>query len=98
MGSWDCVTGVFKRGDDVRRKCIMMFSSRLWNDRAREDYDNTTSVVANVVAVFGFVVSIACMPSLKVAVFIWGCTCIIDDFGWLVVYSKVQNKILEKTK
>jgi hypothetical protein len=35
------------------------------------------------------------MPSLKVAMFIWGLCCGIDNIGWLVVYHKNREKFMQ---
>ena len=35
------------------------------------------------------------MPSLKVAMFIWGLCCAIDNIGWLVVYHRNKDKFTE---
>lgn len=78
-------------------KCIMAFKAVLWNDKGREIYDNNASIVGGIVSVLGFSVALFAMPSLKVALFIWGVACIIDDFGWIMVYYK-NKKSLENLK
>ena len=35
------------------------------------------------------------MPSLRVAMFVWGVCCGIDNIGWLVVYHKNREKFRE---
>lgn len=35
-------------------KCIMMFKSRLWLEKSREEYDNTDSVVRSLIMILGF--------------------------------------------
>lgn len=75
-------------------KCIMMFKSRLWLEKSREEYDNTDSVVRSLIMILGFGVATFMMPSLKVAIAIWGTACIFDDVGWIVTYRKTKQVIL----
>lgn len=75
-------------------KCIMMFKSRLWLEKSREEYDNTDSVVRSLIMILGFGVATFMMPSLKVAIAIWGTACIFDDAGWIVTYRKTKQVIL----
>ena len=76
-------------------KCIMCFESKLWQNREREDFDNTNSVVRGIVNCLGFGIAILAMPPIKVAIFIWGLTCIADDIGWIVVYLRNREEIME---
>lgn len=71
-------------------KCIMAFKAKLWIEREREIYDNNQSVILGIVCVIGFSLVLFFMPSLKLALVIWGLCCIIDDIGWILVY--VKNK------
>ena len=73
----------------------MVFKSKMWNERAREIYDNNNSIVLGIVCVIGYLTALIAMPSLKVALFIWGICCIIDDIGWIYVYYKNRQKIKE---
>lgn len=43
----------------------------------------------------GYVCALLSMPSLKVAMFIWGLCCAIDNIGWLVVYHRNKDKLTE---
>ena len=79
-------------------KCIMMFESNLWKGKEREMFDNTSSIFRNGIAMIGFAVAILAMPSLKVAIFLWGIGCIFDDIGWIIVYNKTRNTIIEHIK
>ena len=79
-------------------KCIMCFESKLWQNREREDFDNTNSIVRGIVNCLGFGIAIFAMPSTKVAVFIWGVTCIFDDIGWIIIYNKNRANILKEDK
>ena len=74
-------------------KCIMAFKAKLWVEKEREIYDNNQSVIAGVVCVIGFTAALLFMPSLKVAIFLWGLCCIIDDIGWIIVYNKNKSTL-----
>ena len=76
-------------------KCLMCFESKLWQQREREDFDNTNSVVRSIICCLGFGLAIVNMPCLKVAIFLWGCSCILDDIGWIIVYSRNRELILK---
>ena len=75
-------------------KCIMMFKTRLWQEKSREEYDNTDSVVRSIIMITGFAIATAFMPSLETAVLVWGCACVFDDVGWIVIYSRTKSEIL----
>lgn len=74
-------------------KCIMAFKAKLWVDKDREIYDNNRSIVAGIVCVIGFGAALLFLPSLKVALFLWGVCCIIDDLGWVYVYWKNKEDL-----
>jgi len=74
-------------------KCIMTFKSKLWPEKEREIYDNNFSIVSSITCITGFGIALIAMPSLTTALLIWGLCCIIDDFGWIIVYNK-NRKIL----
>lgn len=74
-------------------KCIMAFKAKLWVEKEREVYDNNQSIVAGMVCVIGFSAALFFMPSLKVALVIWGLCCIIDDIGWILVYLKNRGAL-----
>ena len=76
-------------------KCIMAFKPKLWNDKAREVYDNNYSIVSGIVCVTGYGLALIAMPSLQVSLFLWGLCCILDDIGWIYVYYKNSEKIKE---
>lgn len=75
-------------------KCIMMFKTRLWQEKSREEYDNTDSVVRSVIMIIGFAVATAFMPSVETAILTWGCACVFDDIGWIIIYSRTKAEIL----
>lgn len=76
-------------------KCIMTFKSKLWNEKAREIYDNNSSIVSSIVCIVGFTFALLMLPSLKLSLFLWGCCAILDDLGWMIVYYKNQNILRE---
>lgn len=76
-------------------KCIMMFQSKLWNGKEREMYDNTASIFRNGVAMLGFAIAILAMPSLNTAILLWGIGCVFDDIGWIIVYGRTRQRIIE---
>ena len=77
-------------------KCVMAFKASLWIDKEREDFDNTSSIMSNTIAMIGFMIATIAMPKLEVAVFLWGLGCIFDDIGWIIVYRKTRNRIIDK--
>lgn len=74
-------------------KCIMTFKAKLWIEKEREIYDNNHSIVAGIVCIVGFSLAFFFMPSLKLALVIWGLCCIIDDIGWILVYLKNKETL-----
>lgn len=76
-------------------KCIMVFRTKLWNEREREVYDNNNSIVQNIYGILGLCFSLFFLPSLNTALIIWGVVCLVDDAGWLIVYSKNRNLLKE---
>ena len=73
----------------------MAFKAKMWNEKEREIYDNNISIVAGIVCIIGFAMALIIMPSLKVALFLWGICCIIDDIGWIVVYHNNRKQLKE---
>ena len=76
-------------------KCVMAFKASLWVEKEREDFDNTSSIMSNTIAMIGFMIATIAMPKLEVAVFLWGLGCIFDDIGWIIVYRKTRNHIID---
>lgn len=74
-------------------KCIMAFKARLWLEKEREIYDNNLSIVGGITCIIGFGLALMFMPSVKVALFIWGVGCILDDIGWIIVYIKNKAEL-----
>lgn len=76
-------------------KCIMAFKPKLWNEHDREVFDNNNSVVCGIYCILGFSLALVFMPSLKVALFVWGMTCALDNVGWMVVYARNKDSFRE---
>ena len=70
----------------------MAFKVKLWIEKEREIYDNN-SIIGGIVCIIGFTAALLFMPSLKTALFILAICCIIDDIGWIIVYSKNKNTL-----
>ena len=51
-------------------KCIMSFKPKLWNEKAREIYDNNVDITNGICCIIGFVCALLFMPSLKVGLFL----------------------------
>lgn len=77
-------------------KCVMVFRTKLWNEREREVYDNNNAIVQNIYGILGLLLSLFFMPSLNTALLVFGITCIIDDIGWIIVYFKNKNLLKEQ--
>lgn len=76
-------------------KCIMAFKAKLWVEKEREIYDNNQSIIAGIVCIIGFSFALIFMPSLSLALFLWGLCCILDDIGWIIVYIKNKGVLKE---
>ena len=76
-------------------KCIMAFKAKLWPEKEREVYDNNNSVIIGITCIVGFGLALLFMPPLKVAIFLWGLCCILDDIGWIIVYQKNKKALKE---
>lgn len=57
-------------------------------------FESLSSSVAGIVCIVGFASALLFMPSLKLALFLWGLCCILDDIGWIIVYIK-NKKVLK---
>jgi len=76
-------------------RCIMAFKSKLWNEKSRELYDNTDSIVRNVGLLLGGILAIAFCPSLKIALMLFSISCLIDDIGWIATWFKLKEVLKE---
>jgi hypothetical protein len=75
-------------------KCIMAFKAKLWIEKEREIYDNNVGIVSGIVCILGYFCALFALPSLKVALFLWSVCCIFDDIGWLIVYTKNKEELI----
>lgn len=73
----------------------MAFKAKLWIETEREIYDNNAQIVTGIVCIFGYLLAIIALPSLKLALFLWSICCIIDDIGWIIVYKINKKKLIE---
>lgn len=60
----------------------MVFKTKLWPEREREVYDNNNSIIIGITCIIGFGLSLLFMPIFKIALMIWGCSCLFDNVGW----------------
>lgn len=77
-------------------KCIMVFKSKLYNEKEREIYDNNSSIIGSIVSILGYTIALFAMPSLKLSLFLWGICCIIEDIGWGIVYKRNEKLLKNK--
>ena len=76
-------------------KCIMVFKSKLWNNKDREIYDNNMEIIACLTSILGYLIAIIAKPNIYFAIFLWGVAYLVDDIGWAIVYFK-NKEILSK--
>ena len=72
-------------------RCVMVFKTKLWNDKSRELHDNTQSVIGDIALLIGGLMAIVCCPSLNAALSLFGIACIVDDIGWIATYLKLKD-------
>lgn len=75
-------------------KCIMAFKTKLWNEEKREIYDNNLSIISSITCIGGFSLALLFMPSLETALILWAIACIVDDIGWMIVYNKNKEVLI----
>ena len=51
-------------------KCIMVFKSKLWNNKDREIYDNNVEIVACLTSILGYLIAIIAEPNIYFAIFL----------------------------
>ena len=76
-------------------KCIMVFKSKLWNNKDREIYDNNIEIVACLTSILGYLTAIIVELNIYLASFLWGIAYLVDDIGWAIVYFK-NKELLTK--
>ena len=52
-------------------KCIMVFKSKLWNNKDRETYDNNMEIAACLTSILGYLIAILAEPDIRLAIFLW---------------------------
>ena len=72
-------------------RCIMVFKTKLWNEKTRELHDNTASVVRDLALIIGGLMAMVFCPSLKLALVLWGIACVVDDIGWIITWLKLKD-------
>ncbi len=76
-------------------RCIMVFKTKIWNEKSRELHDNTASIVRDLALIIGGLMAMLFCPSLKLALVLWGVACIVDDIGWILTWFKLKDKLKE---
>ena len=76
-------------------KCIMVFKSKLWNNKDREIYDNNIEIIACLTSILGYLTAIIVEPNIYLAIFLCGIAYLVDDIGWAIVYFK-NRELLSK--
>ena len=76
-------------------RCIMVFKTKVWNEKSRELHDNTASVVRDLALILGGILAIIFCPPLKLALILWGIACVVDDIGWIFTWFKLKDKLKE---
>ena len=74
-------------------KCIMVFKSKLWNNKDREIYDNNMEIIACLTSILGYLIAIIAKPNIYFAIFLWGVAYLVDDIGWAIVYFKNKEML-----
>ena len=76
-------------------KCIMVFKSKLWNNKDRETYDNNIEIVSCLTSILGYLIAILAEPNIYLAIFLWGVAYLVDDIGWAIVYFKNKELLVK---
>ena len=76
-------------------RCIMVFKTKIWNEKSRELYDNTASVVRDLALVIGGTCAMLFCPDLKTSLILWGVACLADDIGWIMTWLKLKDVLEE---
>ena len=77
-------------------RCIMVFKTKIWNEKSRELYDNTVSIIRDLALIAGGLMAMMLCPSLKLALVLWGLACIVDDIGWILTWFKLKDRLKEE--
>lgn len=76
-------------------KCIMAFKAKLWKNKDREDFDNNNTIIGGIVCISGFLLALVALPSLKTSILLWTIYCVVDDLGWMYVYFKNRQTLIQ---
>lgn len=77
-------------------KCIMTFRTKIWNEEAREIYDNNNSIIGSLICLFGYGASLFFLPSVRLGIILWAITCLLDNIAWCCLYWKKRELLLIK--
>ena len=77
-------------------RCVMVFKTKLWNEKSREAHDNTQSGIGDIALLSGGIAAIVACPSLNVALILFGISCIVDDIGWIITWFRLKDQLEEK--
>ena len=77
-------------------RCVMVFKTKIWNEKSRELYDNTASIIRDLALIAGGLMAMLLCPSLKLALVLWGLACIVDDIGWILTWFKLKDRLKEE--
>lgn len=76
-------------------RCIMVFKTKIWNEKSRELHDNTASIIRDLALVLGGICAMLFCPSLKLSLVLWGIACLVDDIGWMYTWLKLKETLKE---
>ena len=76
-------------------RCVMVFKTKIWNEKSRELHDNTAAVVRDLALIIGGIAAMLFCPSLKLALILWGIANVVDDIGWIIIWFKLKDKLKE---
>lgn len=76
-------------------RCIMVYKTKIWNEKSRELHDNTAAIVRDIALIIGGTMSMLFCPSLKLSLILWGIACFVDDIGWILTWFKLKDKLKE---
>lgn len=79
-------------------KCIMVFKTKLWNNKEREEYDNNMSIIYQIVCILGYMASLLYLPSLQTSLILWGVAYFVDNIGWSMVYYRNKKQLENDTQ
>lgn len=70
-------------------KLTLAYSNQLWKGRKREDRTNDITYIKMVIGMLGSgIVMVGIVPTVNQALVLWGVSALLDDTGWMIVYSR----------